>query len=211
MSTPSLAPVVVSRIQNRRGTQTQFSNLYPAGYTGVGGFGSIVGYNITNFPNVLMPGELALCTDSRRTFIGNTNGEYIELAENVTSGGIVLGPLEIPLPPAATFTVIPALTYLATPFTDFYYSITDSASPDWNTVGVNFSRSGVLTITAISPTKPTPVNLTDTGTELNALSPDNISFIANYDGTNTNIEISYMHNFPGAVNFNTSSVKWRAF
>lgn len=211
MSTPSQAPVVVSRIQNRRGTQTQFSGLYPPGYVGVGGFGSIPGFNITNFPNVLMPGELALCTDSRRTFIGNLNGEYIELAEDIAGGGILLGPLEVSLPPAAVFTVIPALTYLATPFTDFFYSITDSASPDWNTVGVNFSRNGTLTITAISPVIASPVNLTDVGTEVNNLAPDSISFIATYDGTNTNIEISYMHNFPGNLNFSTSSVKWRAF
>jgi hypothetical protein len=35
------APVVVSRIQNRRGTQTQFNALYPPGYSGVGGFGGL--------------------------------------------------------------------------------------------------------------------------------------------------------------------------
>lgn len=205
MSTPSQAPVVVSRIQNRRGTQSQFHGLYPAGYAGVGGFGSLPGFDITNYPNVLMPGELALCTDSRRTFIGNLNGEYLELAEDISGGGILLGPLEVSLAPAASFTVIPALTYLATPFTDFFYSITDSASADWNTVGVNFSRNGTLTITAIS----TSATLTDTGTEINTLVPDNISFIATLVGSN--IQISYMHNFPGNLNFNTSSVKWRAF
>lgn len=64
-------PVVVSRIQNRRGTQADFDNLYPPGYTGTGG---AIG------PDILQPGELALCTDTRRVFIGNINGEYIELA-----------------------------------------------------------------------------------------------------------------------------------
>lgn len=205
MASPSQAPVVVSRIQNRRGTQTQFLGLYPPGYAGVGGFGSISGYTLTNFPNVLMSGELALCTDSRRVFIGNTNGEYIELAEGISGGGLLLGPVQVSLPPATTFTVIPSLTYLATPFTDFFYSITDSTSPDWNVVGTNFSRSGTLTITAIS----TSATLVDSSSEINTLAPDNISFIATLSGPN--IEISYMHNFPGNVSFSTSSVKWRAF
>lgn len=82
------SPVVISRIQNRRGTQAQFDNLYPPGYTGVGGFGSIVGFNITNYPNVLSAGEIALCTDTRRTFIGNLNGEYIELGAGGGGGSL---------------------------------------------------------------------------------------------------------------------------
>ena len=186
-------------------TPTSVSYLSTA--TGLQVTGGLVSspYNLTNFPNVLMPGELALCTDSRRTFIGNINGEYIELAENISGSGLNLAPLEVSLPPAASFTVIPVLTYLATPFTDFFYSITDSASPDWNTAGVNFSRNGILTITATS----TSATLTDTGTEINTLTPDNISFIATLTGPN--IQISYMHNFPGTLNFVTSSVKWGAF
>ena len=208
MSTPSMAPVVVSRIQNRRGTQSQFYGLYPTGYFGVGGYNSgsySPAFTPTNYPNVLMPGELALCTDSRRVFMGNLNGEYIALAENISGSGLQLNPLEVSLPPASTFTVIPELTYLATPFTDLFYSITDSTSPDWNTLGVNFSRSGILTITAMS----TSATLTETGTEINTLAPDNISFTATLSGTN--IEISYMHNFPGNLNFVTSSVMWQAF
>ena len=73
------SPVVVSRIQNRRGTQVQFDALYPVGYTGIGGYGSLPGFNVTNFPDVLLPGELAFCTDTRRLFIGNINGEYTEV------------------------------------------------------------------------------------------------------------------------------------
>jgi len=68
------SPVTVSRIQNRRGTQAQFNALYPPGYTGTGPV------NINLYPNILMPGELALCTDTRRVFLGNLSGEYIELA-----------------------------------------------------------------------------------------------------------------------------------
>jgi len=208
MSSTSLAPVVVSRIQNRRGTQSQFDGLYPPGYSGVGGYNSgsyNPAFTPTNFPNVLMPGELALCTDSRRTFMGNLNGEFLELAENIAGSGLQLGPLEVTLPPVSTFTVIPSLTYLATPFTDFFYSITDSASPDWNTTGVTFSRNGILTITAIS----TSAVLTETGTEINTQVPNDISFIATLTGTN--IQISYMHNFSSNLNFSTSSIQWQAF
>jgi hypothetical protein len=73
------SPVVVSRIQNRRGTQAQFDALYPVGYTGIGGYGSLPGFNATNFPDVLLPGEVAFCTDTRRFFIGNINAEYTEV------------------------------------------------------------------------------------------------------------------------------------
>ena len=159
-------PVVVSRIQNRRGTQSQFNGsyvppgpgpIYPTGYNGIGGFGSVSGpliattstsgtgsvatvsfaaatylenspigssvtitgvtpvgyngiwtvtassgtsvsfasattgvqtvagtitrpYNSINYPSVLLAGELALCTDSGRVFMGNINGEYLEIS-----------------------------------------------------------------------------------------------------------------------------------
>ncbi len=35
---------------------------------------------IENYQGVLLPGEIALCTDSRRMFIGNLNGEYIDVS-----------------------------------------------------------------------------------------------------------------------------------
>lgn len=220
MSTPSQAPVVVSRIQNRRGTQSQFYNLYPPGYLGIGGFGSIPGYNITNYPDVLMPGELGLCSDTRRIFMGNINGEYIEIAEQMTTE-IFFNPVSIVLPPVAIFTVIPELTYLATPFTAMLYSMSDSMSPDWNQIGTNFGRNGELQITAVAPfappppnppfPTPTPATLTDVSTEINLYLPDGISFKAQYDLTNTNIEIFYMHNFPVSVMFNTTALKWTTF
>lgn len=285
-------PVVVSRIQNRRGTQTQFLQLYPPGYLGIGGYGSgpynpvsttatsgtgtvatitlasgsfavndtitvanvtpityngthtvisstsdTVSFNSTatgaqtvsgtvfgtftdtNYPNVLLPGELALCTDSRRIYMGNLNGEYVQLAE-LMMDGIFLGPIEVSLPPTGSFTVIPSLTYQATPFNTLIYSLTDSSSPNWNTVGNTFSKNGTLQITATTnfapiPNPPfpdiTPVTLTDNGTEINASLPSQISFKAQYDGTFTNIEILYMHDFSTNVNFNTSSVMWQPF
>jgi hypothetical protein len=215
------APVVVSRIQNRRGTQTQFNALYPPGYAGVGGYGSIPGFNSTNFPNVLMPGELALVTDTRRSFIGNLNGEYIELAE-LTAGGEFLEPLVIPLPPAALWTIITPLTIelTASPFNNILYSITDNPSPNWDSVGTNFSRNGELQITSTVPFAPilnppfppiTPVTLTDTGTEINTVLPNSISFMAQYNITNTQIEILYMHDFAGPLTFSTNTVKWIPF
>lgn len=79
MPTPLPYPVTVTRIQNRRGTYSQFLALYPIGYNGVGGFDSVPGYTPTAYPNVLQPGELALCTDNRKMFMGNLNGEYIQV------------------------------------------------------------------------------------------------------------------------------------
>lgn len=216
------SPVVVSRIQNRRGTQTQFngpSGIYPLGYNGVGGYGSIPGFDSTSYPNVLLPGELALCTDSRRTFLGNLNGEYIEIAESSSlSSGIILSPISIQLPPVSVFTVIPELTYIFTPFYTIPYDVTDSTSANWNNVGTNFSRNGKLEITAVanfSPAPPvppfpavTPVTLTDTGTEINLVTPNSINFMAQYDISATYIEIMYMHNFSGPVTLSTSSIRW---
>jgi hypothetical protein len=209
MTSPTLAPVVVSRIQNRRGTQAQFDNLYPAGYTGTGGFGSIVGFNLTNYPNVLMSGELAFCTDSRRLFIGNINGEYVEISE--ATSGFILNPLTVSLAPEGTFTLIPELTYSATPFFSFLYSVSDSGSVDWNAVGAGFSKNGELAITAIQSANPNPVSLTDTGTEASIYPTSSINFIAQYDITGNFIEIYYKHNYGSTLYFNTSTIKWTTF
>lgn len=213
-------PVVVTRIQNRRGTQAQFNALYPVGYNGIGGFGSIVGYNITNFPNVLLPGELALATDSRNMYLGNVNGEFIQLGAGGGGGGAPT-PLTIALPPAASFTTISALTYSATPYFSIIYDITDNTGPDWDSTGTTFSRNGVLQLTATSyfvpasPTPPfpaiTPVTLTDSGTEINTVLPNSIEFQAIYDSGHTQIEIQYTHNFSGTLTFNTSTINWAPF
>jgi len=189
-------PVVVSRIQNRRGTQAQFDNLYPPGYTGTGGA------NINIWPNILLPGELALATDTGRVFLGNLNGEYLELVVGI-GGGIVLAPLVIVLPPAGVPTVIPELTYAATPFYNIFYDITDSPNlVDPNALGVNFSRNGSFQITSTATT----ATMTDTSTEINLDFPDDISFTAQY--VLGNIEISYMHDFAGSLIFSTSTISW---
>lgn len=204
-------PVVVSRIQNRRGLQSQFDLLYPPGYNGIGGYGSQPGFNATNYPDVLLPGELALCTDSRRTFVGNVNAEWIELAES-NAGALSLPPVVIQLPPVGVFTTIPALTYTATPFFTLLYDLTDDLSPDQNVPGTNFSRNGSLQITAIKyVAAPPAATLTDSGTEINNASPSTINFIAEYDVTQTLIEVKYMHDFPGNLTFSSSSIIWQPF
>lgn len=206
-------PVVVSRIQNRRGTLAQFQTLYPPGSylgtypTGQPGTGS----------NILQPGEIALITDAPgRVFIGTVDGYYMELA--VASGSINLNlmPLQIvlqPTSPVGTWWPIPALnTSGPTPFYSILYSVTDAALPGPsepalpNTVGSSFSKNGELQITAIS-LLPGYASVTDTGTEINAyLSPYDISFRADYVGGI--IQISYMHDFPGPLTFSTSSITW---
>lgn len=202
------SPVVVSRIQNRRGTQDQFDALYPPGYAGVGGV------DINVYPDILLEGELALCTDTRRIFLGNLNGEYIEVIA-ASANNLDFSPLVVILPPAGTFTVIPELEYDPTPFFAFLYDVTDSIDPDWNIVGTDFSRNGELKITAIvdySPPSPA-VTLTDTGTEIYGPGylGETINFEAGYNSASDKIEIRYTHNFPTNVTFSTSYIRWLPF
>ncbi len=138
------SPVVITRMQNRRGTQAQFEDLYPAGYDGVGGFGSVVGYNITNYPLVLVSGEIAVCTDTRRIFIGNINGEFFEIAttESTVIDDLHLQPAVISLAPVGSFTVM--ATYPTSPFKKIFYDVVNSGSLNPNSVGATFSKNGVL-------------------------------------------------------------------
>ena len=189
-------PVVVSRIQNRRGTQEQFDNLYPT-YPGSG-------------PNILQPGEIALCTDTRRVFVGNLNGEYVELAVG-TVGPVqpLYTPVQVVLSPSGgSFFEIPALSYSSTPFLSIMYSLVDvtgfvTTMPALPTaVGTALSRNGELKITATAGT----AMLVDTATEINS-TPYEVSFKADYIDTNT-IGVSYSHNFPGNLTFSTYTIVW---
>jgi hypothetical protein len=186
-------PVVVSRIQNRRGTQSQFDALYPT-YPGVGN-------------NILQPGEIALCTDTRRVFVGNLNGEYVEIAVNNSQSNISFLPVQVSLPPVSVMTPIPELVFAPTSFLTILYSMTDVPSAI-AAPGLNFSKNGELHITAIVdiPLQPNHVSLTDNSIEVNTLAADiSISADYNLDG---NIELSYVHNFPFPVTFNTSTIIW---
>ena len=228
-------PVIVSRIQNRRGTQAQFDGLvfnpagpnsvYPHGYTGIGGYGSFPDFNSVNYPNVLLPGELALCTDTRKIFLGNTGGEFIELA-GVSLDGEFLDPSTWILPPSGSFVpvtkVIPGpttvtLEYDSTAFFTILYDATDAIAPGPNALGTEFSRNGVLQITAIVPplVPPViplpfppfnPVSITDTGTEISLMPIFSLSFNAFYNGSK--IEVWYKHDFPTDIIFNTNTVTW---
>lgn len=283
-------PIVASRLQNRRGTQSEFDSLYPGEYTsapgatsaanvvtvsdttglapnrpvfvtaGVGKFadGTVVssvnsgttftvsinpviplssgstiifspkynGIGGATGPDILQLGEIGLCTDTRKVFIGNLNGEYVDLTAVISPADIVTIPFMIELPPSpGAFTAIVQLTQLPTPYLSFLYSLVDVSTNNPNEVGVTFSRNGELSITAIiAPTiqPPLPVTLTDTSTEINitpnvvdvnppynAVQPD-ISFRADYD-TLGNIQISYTHNFTGSLTFSTSYVIWAPF
>ena len=152
--------------------------------------------------------ELALCTDSRRIFLGNENGEYVEIPI-IFSGGLFLPPMTISLATAGSFTYIPELDYSPTPFFTLLYDLTDDTlMEDWNTVGTNFSKNGELKITAIN-NEPPDASLTDTGTEINLTPLYDISFKAVYNSAPIpHIEIWYTHNFPGNLTFSTSTISW---
>lgn len=208
------SPVVVSRIQNRRGTQEQFNLLYPIGYTGIGGYGSLPDFTATNYPDVLLPGEIAFCTNSRRVFLGNINGEYIEIAQTGSSeeNSIQLTPIAIQLAPIATFTHILELDYFARSFFTIYYDLSNNLNPNWISPGTSFSRSGTLQITSVAyVASPPPTTLTDSGTEINNVAGATISFIAEYDSSHLVTQIKYKHNFPGPLSFRTSSFTWAPF
>ena len=160
-------------------------------------------YNQTNYPDVLQPGELALCTDSRNIFIGNLNGEYVQLSAEAGET-LTLTPIVISLVPAATFTTIPILTLSSTPFYSILYDLTDSISPNWNTPGTNFSRNGELQITSTSST----ASLVDICTEINSTVYE-VYFQAVLSGSN--ILIQYTSNFPGNLTFSTNTINWIPF
>ena len=193
-------PVVVSRIQNRRGLQAQFDALYPT-YPGTG-------------PNILQPGEIALCTDTRRVFIGNVNGQYVEVGLGASGGGLSFTPIQVLLPPSASFIVVPGLGSMSpTSFLSIPYDVNDAAPISGgpaapNTVGATFSRNGQLTITAINSgvSSPIPATLTDNGTEVNATTND-ISFSVSYT-VEGYLQLLYMHNFSTSLTFSTTSIVW---
>lgn len=175
-------------------------------YTGTAPSGNVtvpgsvyLAYTSTLYPNVLMPGELAVCTDSRNIFMGNLDGEYVQIATKET--GDLLPPLILSLPSASTF-VNTGIGFKATPFYTILYSLTNASSTtDPNAVGTTFSRNGTLTITANSST----ATLSDVLTEADGTSYT-VSFIAVYSGSD--ILVKYKHDFPTDLVFSTNSIRW---
>lgn len=234
------SPVVVSRIQNRRGTQLEFNghvyspvgpfSLYPKGYNGDVGYGNFPDFDAIKYPNVLLPGELALCVDTSRMFIGNTDGRYVEIAQEHL-GTTMLSPLSWILQPTTSGTNPPnfqpitnltgsVLKLIPSPFINISYSVTDSGSDNWDTVGQTFSRNGNLTITTISESAVLPIPpinmppasnvvISDTGASVHVNANYDISFIAQYN--NGEIEILYNHNFPNDLTLNTNTLIWVPF
>jgi len=178
--------VVVSRIQNRRGTQAEFDAL--------------------SSPK-LQPGEIGLITDSQIVYIGNDFGELIQLYPSSSISNLNFLPLVISLPPASTFTVITELSFAPVPFLNILYSLTDATTTIVNTVGVQFAQNGELNVTALAPTLSQSVLLTDASVSLNQTS-NSIEFTSAYSSDHSLIQILYKHNFSSSLNFNTSTIQW---
>jgi len=183
MSTPQ---VVVSRIQNRRGTQAEFDALASP---------------------KLQPGEIGLITDTQIVYIGNEFGELLELYPQVNITNLIFTPLVIALVPETDPTVITALSFTPTPFLDILYSVTNATSDIINTVGITFAQNGTLSITAVAPTIAQSVLLNDTNVSLNQ-TIYSINFTAQYSDDSSVIQVLYNHNFPGTLYFNTGTIQW---
>lgn len=202
MSTSS--PVIVSRIQNRRGTQAEFNALYPPGYSGVGG---------ATGTKILQPGEIGLTTDTRRVFIGNLNGEYIELTgAGGGGGGINFTPVVASLPTTSVFTEVPELSYSATSLFNITYSVTNAGDSQPGSPGVSFSRTGTLTVAAIlNQSGAGSATLTDDSLELDPSNSADISFIAEYDQPTGLVKIKYRHNYLSPLILTTGTMAWAPF
>jgi hypothetical protein len=206
-------------------------SIYPLGYDGIGGYGSYNDFNSTNYPNVLLDGELCLCTDTQNIYMGDVNGTYIIIATNI-SGEIALDnltPIVWELTSTGVFTLVTRgagipLEYNATPFFDIIYSATDAALINWNLTGPTYGENGTLQVTAVeyftpnipnpNPLLPniTPTTLTNTSSVIdkNLITPINLRFEARYDATHTKIQIYYIHDYAGSLWLSTSTIKWIA-
>lgn len=188
--------VVVSRIQNRRGTQAEFDAL----------------------PNPkLQPGEIGLITDTDRVFIGNADGTLLELTVS-SSAGINFTPIistlvptysdvHIP-PPSDSWTIIPVLDFAPTDFLNILYSATEN-TPD-ESIPPGFSKNGELTITSSAQLVAT---LNDAGTEINTYSTPTpeLGLMVSFSGDNSTIQVKYTHNFPYSLTFKTGTIQWAPF
>lgn len=207
--------VVLSRIQNRKGTLVEFEDLYAP---------------LSDPSLQLLPGELGLAFDEStgeyRLFIGGlTSGTYTEIAidgnPTTLDSTLNISPLVVYLAPSAIWSPVTSLWYTPsisnsnTCLLNILYGVVEQELTPVPMSTTPFTKSGQLSITT-TPVRSgdsfTPVSiLTDTGTEINQY-PDpqpDISFRATYSGGT--VQVEYKHDFPGLVQLSTSTIKWATF
>jgi hypothetical protein len=176
--------VVISRIQNRRGTQSEFDAL-PS-------------------PK-LAPGEIGMTTDTQRVFIGNADGSYLEFTIQESFNQLLFTPLIIPLPISGTFIPVPGLEFIAGGLLNIIYTVSDTASPS---VPVSYSKSGTMTVTCTT----TQTDLVDSGIEIDDYpSGSSLTFSSQYASDNISVQILYSHNYPVPLTLSTSTIQWVPF
>lgn len=179
--------VVVSRIQNRRGSYDDFISLYVPGAPD---------------EQKLQPGELGLCIDTQQLFIGtdDVNAPF-EIAKDVSPSEIVFTPIIIDLPKTSTWTTLSELSYSnpsSTPETIGLLNILYSLQ----LIGATgFAKNGTLSVTSLQDVAA----LTDTGVEINNLTGD-ITFKAIAELGS--VHIQYTHSFDETVQMSTTTLKW---
>ena len=193
-----MTQVVLSRIQNRRGTQAEFNALYNIGAPS---------------GEQLQPGEIGMCTDTKRVFIGTTTGAYTELNAAghslVATDALEFIPMQATLVPQTSWTSIGIFAYTV-PSTatsigvlNILYSLTEPVT----LATAPYTKNGTLCVTSTT----TSASLTDTGSEINlytGTAPD-ISFRAIFGGGT--VQIQYKHNFTGSLIIKASTVHWVGF
>ena len=199
--TAEIVPLV-TRFTSRRGTQAEFDALYPPGYTGTGGV------DLKLYPKVLAQGEMGVCLDTSRVFLGALNGEYIELDSSSDVQQLMVRPATVILPPSSGFARLPHLDSIYSPFLLIKYSITDNIGAEWTAPGVRYTKSGTLRITASNGEYPTAV---DTGNEISYDYSKDVYFTVKTDTAKNNIYVYYRHNFPWPLRLSTAVVSWVGF
>jgi len=213
--------VVISRIQNRRGTIAEFQALYPLDYDGSSGYNStkFPNYNPTDYPNVLQPGEIGLCTDSEQLFIGSINGTYLGVQVEESNNNLNFAPIVVLLQPSNWIAVGPELEFdpPISSFLNIFYTLSD-VNPITGAAN-QYSKNGTMSITETASL----VQLSDTGIEINTypvtldpngipLNPIDISFETRYTSIpGGSIQVFYKHNFPNPLYLSTATIQWGPF
>lgn len=192
----------ITRFTNRKGTQAQFDALYPRQYNGVGGV------DLARYPNVLAQGEIGLCTDTCRVFMGTLNGEYIELeADRATTSQVQLQPFVRYLIPSNTFRPIPGFSFRSVPLMNIEYSVSDSSSSDWTRPGKEYTKNGKLTVSSIDGN----VTHLDSAVETSPNYNYDIYFKVVTDSSGLACTMFYRHNYKATLTFSSQSTQWAPF